>query len=608
MFDITAEREFNHLGITKAADINWLGDHEWYKLGNEGSLNINTDKYAYPTSFAENIALESKSIDAYVKKQSGTINNSHETIKDELFVVTSSDNNLNDLERALIQSERNTIQISEKTTLTDLIETIKTIAPDQGFKAIHLLGHGSEGAFQIGQDKLTSRNLWRHKNELHMLGSLLAKDGDIMIYGCETGKGATGKNFVDLFAKYTQCDVAASDNITFSSLSSNQSDWQLETQHGKIETKTDILTGLQWQGSLLANQAKLSDATLWVDTAQAKDPISILRKDNSSIVVQGFGNDIIISDSGTISRISFSNSNQDGFGGIRIGDIDLDTLNGNKIYQSYYNIDISLDHGTWSSENARINTNPVELLGNVYTYGGNISINTKGDVTIGSLLTHKNINTYQNKAEKTGMVGDIAIQTSLSAVDAPTIVWVVNNTNQVVIQSETIESKSISIASKATVDPYLGIGNSQAALGNFVDKFVLDSILDTSLYGLQNTIIPATVKVGSASSSITVKDTTMVTQDTISLKPESSISMESICFALDNYNSVSYLTGSKWSAAVAVTIANSNASISIENSSLTGKNITTNTSATNSLSSSSQIANNLGLSSPSGQKVECQQQ
>ncbi|MFG0721243.1 Ig-like domain-containing protein [Pseudomonas sp. GLN_6] len=116
--------------------------------------------------------------------------------------------------------------------------------------AIHLLSHGSEGAVELGNTWLNSQNIGQHSQTLNAIGAALASDGDILLYGCDTGEGTQGATLLGELARLTQADVAASVDAT--GAISSGGNWQLEREVGQIESASLNLEGYQ---SLLAAPA-----------------------------------------------------------------------------------------------------------------------------------------------------------------------------------------------------------------------------------------------------------------------------------------------------------------------------------------------------------------
>ncbi|MBW8830002.1 MAG: DUF4347 domain-containing protein [Burkholderiales bacterium] len=107
------------------------------------------------------------------------------------------------------------------------------LAGRHGIDAVHLISHGSEGAFQAGNVWLSAENLDAHTDALAQVGASLSKDGDILLYGCNVGADASGRAFVQALADITGADIAASSNAT--GAASRGGDWNLEVHQGLVE-------------------------------------------------------------------------------------------------------------------------------------------------------------------------------------------------------------------------------------------------------------------------------------------------------------------------------------------------------------------------------------
>ena len=79
-----------------------------------------------------------------------------------------------------------------------------------GYSAMHIVGHGSEGAQQLGNATLSNETLETYQAELTQIGKALTEDGDILLYGCETAQGKAGQQFLNELSAALQHRVAAS--------------------------------------------------------------------------------------------------------------------------------------------------------------------------------------------------------------------------------------------------------------------------------------------------------------------------------------------------------------------------------------------------------------
>lgn len=105
--------------------------------------------------------------------------------------------------------------------------------------AIHLLGHGSSGAINLGALTLSSDNLSAHSATLTWIGRALTAEGDWLVYGCNVAEGQVGLDFVGQLAQATGADVAASDDLT--GAADRGGDWVLEKTDGEVIENTSAI-------------------------------------------------------------------------------------------------------------------------------------------------------------------------------------------------------------------------------------------------------------------------------------------------------------------------------------------------------------------------------
>ncbi|HWM43575.1 MAG TPA: DUF4347 domain-containing protein, partial [Burkholderiales bacterium] len=76
--------------------------------------------------------------------------------------------------------------------------------------AIHLLSHGSAGNLILaGQTYSADRLTQEYATDLARIGHALSADGDILLYGCDVGKGSAGERLIDTLSAITGADIAA---------------------------------------------------------------------------------------------------------------------------------------------------------------------------------------------------------------------------------------------------------------------------------------------------------------------------------------------------------------------------------------------------------------
>jgi hypothetical protein len=114
----------------------------------------------------------------------------------------------------------------------DGIEQISLKLRDRSFKEVHIISHGAPGCLMLGNAILSWESLERLKSQVEMWGKSLAKNAEILIYGCRVAEGAQGRSFVERLSELTAAKIAASANFTGSKELGG--DWELEVKTGEI--------------------------------------------------------------------------------------------------------------------------------------------------------------------------------------------------------------------------------------------------------------------------------------------------------------------------------------------------------------------------------------
>ena len=78
---------------------------------------------------------------------------------------------------------------------------------------VSVIGHGNQGEIELGSSVVTETTLNQSQAVLAAIGHAVAPHGDILLYGCDVGEGAAGKQFVDSFAAATGARVAAASHV-----------------------------------------------------------------------------------------------------------------------------------------------------------------------------------------------------------------------------------------------------------------------------------------------------------------------------------------------------------------------------------------------------------
>ena len=146
-------------------------------------------------------------------------------------------------------------------------------APGQGFSALHILSHASQGVLQLGSQSLNTGNLGAQSAALGQIQQLMAPGADLLLYGCDLAQGSEGQAFVTLLAQASGMDVAASTNLTGGA----SGDWVLEAAVGQMQT----------QSLRLVTQDSLLVGTLITGTDGSDTLIGVTGNDT----IQGLGGD-----------------------------------------------------------------------------------------------------------------------------------------------------------------------------------------------------------------------------------------------------------------------------------------------------------------------------
>ncbi len=78
---------------------------------------------------------------------------------------------------------------------------------------ISIIAHGNAGEVELGSTIVTQASLAASAAALRTIGSAIAPNGDVLVYGCDVGEGTTGQSFVDALAATTGAHVAAASHI-----------------------------------------------------------------------------------------------------------------------------------------------------------------------------------------------------------------------------------------------------------------------------------------------------------------------------------------------------------------------------------------------------------
>lgn len=128
------------------------------------------------------------------------------------------------------------------------------LAEQNDVEAVHILSHGTPGAFSLGSDQVNDSTLASHTAQLQGWADHLSADADILLYGCDIGAGDAGEALITQLAVLTGTDIAASTDAT--GAADKGGDWELEARTASIEAGMPFsAAALAGYGELLADAA-----------------------------------------------------------------------------------------------------------------------------------------------------------------------------------------------------------------------------------------------------------------------------------------------------------------------------------------------------------------
>src|SRR6267143_2065884 len=136
-------------------------------------------------------------------------------------------------------------------TRDGVAQMAEVLAGRTGIDAIHLIGEGTEAEMHLGASFLTQDSIsTTYAEQFQQIGRSLSANADLLIYGCNFGKGVDGQLAMNTLASLTGADVAASTDRTGSA--AEYGNWQLEVTTGSIDTSVVIGASTQaaWDHAL----------------------------------------------------------------------------------------------------------------------------------------------------------------------------------------------------------------------------------------------------------------------------------------------------------------------------------------------------------------------
>ena len=461
----------------------------------------------------------------------------------ELYLVTSSDAQTADLADRLERAGATLVRVSPDERLADLAGRLLERYGQGSFDRLQLLSHGVDDSLSIGATSLSSRNVGHYRQPLAQLGSLLSEQGDLLLYGCDLAASPSGERLVRRLAELTGAEVAASSDNTFADALSGRSDWILEDSVGLIAPGyQDLLTGLDWTGEL-GGSVTFNDGLLSISGASGTFSISgnLNSTNTGTVIISGDIFERIDINGSALTGIEVKGQDYT-IGGINLRDSGTDS-----VIPGSYAIKLATEVG---GLNVSTSTG-ITLYGNVYSFGGHITItnistskdrplftwnpNLQGSIDLGTANATLNLNTQSDPYLNTGDAGAHTIKQEIR------------------------------------VDPYVEYAGKNPETSAAVDSFVIDRVLNTAVYGLQNLLVPASVKVADLSGGIHFRQAT-ITAGSVEASSDVSLNLSNQAIITNSASILSLSTaGIPFDIAAAVLVGSSDSSISL----LDGSTITT---------------------------------
>ncbi len=77
-----------------------------------------------------------------------------------------------------------------------IAQITKALKGRRGLSSLHIVAHGDAGKLWLGKGLVNSNTLEQQSNDLQSWGAALARDADILLYGCKVAAGEMGQQFV----------------------------------------------------------------------------------------------------------------------------------------------------------------------------------------------------------------------------------------------------------------------------------------------------------------------------------------------------------------------------------------------------------------------------
>jgi subtilisin family serine protease len=210
--------------------------------------------------------------------------------------------------QTLIDGIRPEIQVIKLESNRNSLEQISAALQGRKYSVIHIISHGQPGCLQLGNLELSWDKLrdsaGNFAQAIKEWGRSLAFQAEILIYGCNVGKGNIGKAFIKSLSQLTGASVAASENLT--GCAALGGDWELAATVGKIEAAIAFRPEAIAAYSHVLNTFKQTPNSLTTETS----PIDIVSEDFNADGIP----DLAVANGGSDSVSIFLATGQGNFG------------------------------------------------------------------------------------------------------------------------------------------------------------------------------------------------------------------------------------------------------------------------------------------------------
>ncbi|BCS55103.1 DUF4347 domain-containing protein [Geobacter sp. SVR] len=290
----------------------------------------------------------------------------------------------------------------------------EVLAHRRNLQAIHVISHGGDGEIQLGTLKLSNTTINDKKAALAAIGQALVPGGDLLIYGCNVAKSASGKELISSLAKITKANVAASSNNTGGLAGA---DWVLEYATAPVSSPVAIASTVTdayrynltapYSGTIdFDNNGTIINAGGGIPATLASYSIGgylLTATDNGDIDIfdagSGSGNELLFGTStsdATNVVVKFSNDEVFNIASLRINVFPgVDVAHGQTPYNAVYTIS-GYNGSTLVSS---VNTNTLYDPGYTVNYANSIQVVTLNFTNI----TKFTISRYSSNAPGTGI-------------------------------------------------------------------------------------------------------------------------------------------------------------------------------------------------------------